>query len=105
MRRLRNPGLDEPSAVVGNLLQGEEHARETLAVWPAEDLQTDEVTVFAAGFSGESEVYRAPDPDSPDRYRNYTLRKTLMLEHETPGDLSDWDSRPFPVTRRQWILR
>jgi len=97
---LRNPFLKDQISAVGLLLQGDEHARESLVAWPIDNLEVDEVTLFAAGFSGETETVIRPDTGEP-----VLLRKTLMLRHETPGDLAVLGSRPLPRVEQRWIMR
>lgn len=100
LERLRNPFLLDQISAVGLLLQGEENAREGLVIWPAENLEVDEVSIFAAGFSGETKTYIRPDTGEP-----VLLRKTLMLRHETPGDIAALRDRPLDRVERRWIMR
>lgn len=100
LRRLKNPLLDDEISIVGMLLQGEENARDGLVVWPALALKVDEVTIYAAGFSGESKAIRRPDTG-----QEVILRKTLMLRHATPGDLAGRGDAPLERTERRWIMR
>ncbi|RMH28404.1 MAG: hypothetical protein D6693_03890 [Planctomycetota bacterium] len=100
LARLRNPFLKDQISAVGLLLQGDEHAREGLVVWPIDNLEVDEVTVFCAGFSGETKTVLRPDTGEP-----VLLRKTLMLRHQTPGDLAALGSRPLTRAEQRWIMR
>ncbi len=100
LERLRNPFLLDQISAVGLLLQGEENAREGVVIWPAENLEVDEVNLFAAGFSGETKTIIRPDTGEP-----VLLRKTLMLRHETPGDIAGIGDRPLDRVDRRWIMR
>ncbi len=104
LERLRNPLLEDPISIVGSLRQGEENAKFGIAIWPAQRLGVDEITVFAAGFSGESETYRARDAET-GRYRDYVLRKTRMLRHAAPGDLDEMVDRPLQRIEERWVMR
>ncbi len=100
LEKLHNPLLEGEIHIAGHLLQGEENAKEGLVIWVAEDLQTDEVIVFAEGFSGETRRIIRPDTGE-----EVVLRKTLMLRHATPGTLQFQGARPLERTMERWILR
>lgn len=103
LNRLRNPLMNAQTDLVGTVLNGPEHAVEGVLIWPATELDVDELTIFFAGLSGESESYVVGrDSDDP---RRYSLRKTMMLRYETPGDLAGQGSRPFELAERRWIMR
>lgn len=101
LRKLNNPALESEIAITrGTLQQGEENGREGLVVWKAGSLAADDVTVFAAGFSGETRIYKRPDNGE-----DVVLRKVLMLKHATPGDLAGRGSEPLERTETRWMMR
>jgi len=100
IRRIDNPFLKSEIDVQGLLLQGEEYRRDGLVVWRADDLLADEISVYAAGFSGETRTIERPDNGEP-----ILLRKTLMLRHATPGDLDCRDDRALQRVTTRWIMR
>ncbi len=103
MRRLKNPLLESQTDIVSNVLQGAEHARDGVVIWPAEDLQADELTVFFAGLSGEFQSYiTGRETSEPQRY---TLRKTMMMRFATPGQISGQGDRPFELIEKRWVMR
>jgi len=103
MKRLDNPLLESQIDIVSNVLQGVEHARDGVVIWPASDLEADEVTVFFAGLSGEFQSYIVGrETDDPHRY---TLRKTLMLRYSTPGELAQQGDTPFELAEKRWVMR
>lgn len=103
LKRLRNPLLESQIDIVSTVLEGPEHARDGLLVWPATNLQVDEVSIFFAGLSGEQEAYVVGrGTDNPQRY---SLRKTMMLRFATPGDFSQQGSRPFERVEKRWVMR
>lgn len=103
MRRLKNPLLESQIDIVSNVLEGIEHARDGVVIWPAKDLLADEVTVFFAGLSGEFQSYVVGrDGNNP---RRYTLRKTLMLRYSTPGELGQQGDTPFELVEKRWVMR
>jgi hypothetical protein len=103
LRRLDNPLMLSQTDLVDTVLNGPEHAREGVLIWPATDLDVDEISIFFAGLSGERENYIA-GRDGPDPKR-YSLRKTMMLRYATPGDFGRQGSRPFEVVEKRWIMR
>ncbi|PCI09531.1 hypothetical protein COB72_06275 [bacterium] len=103
MERLNNPLLESQIEIVSNVLEGVEHARDGVVIWPANDLQADEVTVFFAGLSGEFQSY-VVGRETPDPHR-YNLRKTLMLRYSTPGEIGQQGDDPFEQAEKRWVMR
>lgn len=98
---LGNPLLmDETTIQRSPLLQGPEHAREVLIVWPLDDLDIDELTIYAAGLSGENKTIQLPNSD-----KTVVLRKTLMLRHAVPGEILPGSVQPIERVAEQWIMR
>jgi hypothetical protein len=103
LEELDNPLVESQIDIVSTVLQGKEHARDGVLIWPAEQLDVDEVTIFFAGLSGEFESYVVGrETDNPQRY---TLRKTKMLRYATPGNFSDQGARPIELIEERWIMR
>jgi hypothetical protein len=101
---LGDPLLQDQLSIVSTLLQGVENTRRGLVVWRVPDLAGDELSVFAAGFSGESEAFFTADPETGERVR-HVLRKTRMLRYGTPGRITP-ESSPVPeLVEARWILR
>lgn len=100
--RLDNPLMEDPLGIVGQVLQGPENARDGVVIWPAQDLDVDEVSIFFGGLSGETRVY---ETGSGDDARRFTLRKTMMLRYETPGNFGEKNNQVLPVTETRWIMR
>ncbi|MAY75990.1 MAG: hypothetical protein CMJ31_14980 [Phycisphaerae bacterium] len=105
LERLDDPFLEDQFSIVDTLRQGRENTRFGLVVWPATDLDIDEITIFAAGFSGESTTYFTNDPESGRRNR-HILRKTRVLEYDTPGNLVP-TTRTTTIDRsgEAWVMR
>ncbi|MCA3004145.1 MAG: hypothetical protein ACK51N_02410 [bacterium] len=85
--RQSNPLLQDQIAILGNLLQGPENAREGLVVWPAEDLSPGTLTVYAAGFSGETAIVQAPRSAQPaaDAAKPAETAKPAVAETKDPA--------------------
>ncbi|MEO1236897.1 MAG: hypothetical protein AAFX76_08940, partial [Planctomycetota bacterium] len=58
--RLGNDLLESPDDVLGRLLQGEDFAKESVAIWPASVEDVDEFTLFFSGVDGETKPLLSP---------------------------------------------
>lgn len=101
---LGNPLLQDQIGILGVLLQGEANAKEGLIAWPAESLAADQITVYAAGFSGENRSIEVKDPET-GAIKKVLLRKTLMMRFKMPGSLQGQGSKPLEMIEKRWILR
>ncbi len=100
IRALKDPLMLTELDMLGTLPQGSENAKRGVVVWPVNDTSIDEVTIYAAGFSGES--IRVERPDTGEEI---ILRKSLMLRHQIPGDLVVTSDDPLERTLDQWVMR
>ena len=94
------PLLKNPIRVVGRLLQGEDNAQESVAIWPAFDHDVDRVTVFAAGFSGETQTVTNPVTNE-----EVAVRKTMMIEYGFPGTGGREQDQVVLPKGEKWIMR
>lgn len=101
---LENKDLQDQIGIVGMLPQGEENAKEGVVIWPVNETQLAEVSVYAAGFSGEMRTVATKDPKT-GKAGSTTVRKTLMLRFQAPGDLKDIGSNPLTMVEQRWIMR
>ena len=97
---LGNPLLMNQFEVIGPILQGREHAKEGLAVWPAERLDVTEIKLFISGLSGETA--RVSHPGTGEEV---LLRKTLERTYLVPGNAGHRGSRPLDFQEQRWIFR
>ena len=102
--RLGNPLISDQISILGNVQEGPENARSGVVIWPATDLDADEIMIFAANLSGENTVYWTKDRETGQRKR-IVLRKTLMLRYETPGDLAKRGGDPLELVESRWVMR
>lgn len=100
LARSGNPFLMNEIDIQGQFLEGKENAKDGLVIWRADDLQVDEVTIYAAGFSGETRSVTRPDNGD-----TVLLRKTLMMRHDTPGDLNCKGEPALTRSLTRWIMR
>ncbi len=103
-QNLQNSYLEDQISVLGMLLQGDENAKEGIVIWPANQMHLSEVTVYAAGFSGEVKVQPAKDPKTGESVA-FPLYKSMMIRYKLPGDLDSHGSEPFAPDETKWIMR
>lgn len=97
---LGNPLLEDQFEILGEVLQGREHAKTGLVVFEASDLEPTELAVFVQGLSRETK--KAPNPKSGEPV---TLRKSLRLDYLVPGDPKPTGTVSYPVLVRDWTFR
>jgi hypothetical protein len=100
MSMLGNELLMNQYEIIGELLQGREHAKEGLVVWPARNLNITELSLFISGASGETA--RVTDPLTGEEL---LLRKTLQRDYVVPGNPAARGSRPLELSSQRWIFR
>lgn len=108
-RRLGNSLLESPDDVLGRLLQGEDFAKQSVAIWPASVQDVDEFTVFFAGADGETKMLYSPrtgkavmqaavdpitgqdvvDADGKQVMQPVMVRRTRAFTYSTPGTLGN----------------
>jgi hypothetical protein len=99
-QNLHRPYLVDPMRAVGKLLQGEDNAVDSVAIWPAPASASVRLRVFFTGLSGETATVTVPDGGTP-----ITLRKTLMLEYQTPGKPAIPADQPVLFESASWVMR
>lgn len=95
-KRLGNPLLLSPVEVVGKLLQGEDFAREGVAIWPASEGDVDAFAVFIAGLNGETQNVK-----NPLTGESVLVRRTLMLEYKAPGNFNPQEQKIIEAGHRE----
>lgn len=101
------PLLEPESMVTGTLLQGEDNARTSAAIFHAFDPCATQVRVFVAGLTNETVKVDHPSRVDPDtkQPKEVLLRKTLMLQYQLSGDRYEPANRAMLYQRRKWIMR
>jgi hypothetical protein len=108
-----HPFLVEPVDALGRLLQGEDNARSSVAIWPAFDAEEDidKFVLFVGGLSGEvvkvrNPGFKASEPeDEQNNPRFFVLRKTLAVEYGLPGNLQTQQQASPTRIERSWVMR
>jgi len=106
LRSLEHPFLQDQVDILGPIQQGPENAKHGLVVWPVRDFRADEIRVFGAGFSGETDTIELTDPRTGEAVE-LTFRKTLMLRFASPGEIrvGEMGDDAFQVAEKRWIMR
>jgi hypothetical protein len=99
-QQLENELLERPINVVGQLLQGADNARDSVFIWPVSKEDVDSSRVFIGGLSGETALVEDPAGGDP-----ILLRKTLLLEYQTPGYTGPVELKPVKLVRQDWVMR
>jgi hypothetical protein len=97
---LGNDLLETQTEVIGELLQGKEHARDGLVVWPMPTTDLTEISVFVRGLSGETAKVK-----NPVTKKDVVLHKTLQRDYLIPGNVLDRGTEPAELVSEQWIFR
>lgn len=96
----KNPLLLSPLEVVGTLLQGDDFAKTTVAIWPHFGPDVKEMRIFIAGLSGETAKLTIKGQKEPA-----LLRKTRMLIYEVPGTGTHPQDQVLKRKSDTWIMR
>ncbi len=97
---LGNELLENQNEIIGEIFHGREHAKEGLVIWPARNLDVNEISMFVAGISGET----VPVND-PITCKVVVLRKTLHRDYLVPGDVLPRGSAPIELADQRWVMR
>jgi hypothetical protein len=111
-----DPLMKIPTAMTGTLLQGEDNAKSSVAIWPDFDPNAGKVSIFLGGLSGETTSVDLPAPITvvePDwRGEEHTvtkdkllLVKTLELQYAIPGEKAARRHLAPKLTKQHWVMR
>jgi len=99
-KHLGNTLLENPTQVVGKILQGEDFAKESLAIWPAFSHDVAHMSIFVAGLSGETQAVQAPGTT-----QDVLVVKTFMIDYDALGRSPTPQTEPLKLTGEKWIMR
>jgi hypothetical protein len=103
--KLEDPFVQDQISIIGTLLQGDEHARDGVVIWPAESLEPSKLAMYAAGFSGETATIDLPSATEAGKKEKAVLRKTLMIRYAPGGEITGRGDKPIEVAEQRWIMR
>jgi hypothetical protein len=94
-----NPLLDSPIQVLGKILQGDDNAKDSVAIFANVDSDARIFKFQISGLSGETQ-----EVENPLTHEKVLLHKTLVLEYEIPGAAIGIE--PHPQFRSStWVMR
>jgi hypothetical protein len=108
--RYTHPDLVHPTKAIGDLLTGDDNALESVAIWRGVDSDAHSLAVYVAGLCGEARQMKNPTfdparPEGPENPKQFTLRKTLEIRYNLPGDAA---ARALVEPERvgvRWLMR
>ncbi|MGE3107535.1 MAG: hypothetical protein AB7G11_01000 [Phycisphaerales bacterium] len=101
LKETENKYIEDQISIIGQLMQGKENAKDGLVIWPANNLNVNSMTVFAAGFSGET-----TSVEMPATKERVVLRKTLQIKYHASGDMSQMLGEVIEREESpRWIMR
>ncbi len=106
------PWLEHPRELVGKLRQGEDNARDSVAIWPDFNPLTVGFDVLVSGLSGEAVEVANPlftkGADPKKVKPKFVLRKTFRMKFRLPTDPSRREKVEAELGGRpafDWIMR
>jgi hypothetical protein len=81
------------------LLQGEDNAKDSVAVFPGLDAESRNFKVFVMGLSGETSEVVNPATKQP-----VLLQKTLELDYNIPGQAINVPPEPKLIATK-WVMK
>jgi len=113
-KRERNKSIESADKIAGRLLIGEDQAREGVAIWKEPQPRMGTFHLFAGGLSGESVYVKDGDvveridwlkmPEA-ERKKLTTLRKTLDMTYQVPGDEIRPEEDVVNLVKEEWVMR
>ncbi len=115
-----HPFLKQPVDAIGKLLQGQDNALTSVAVFPDLDPRVSKFTIYVTGLSGEQTTKPNPrydpkkaggDAKKPDEKsgaaeaRFFVLRKTLAIPYTLPGDAKTRRTAEPKLGKMGWVMR
>jgi len=114
LREHNLPKLEPLSKIAGKLLQGEDQARDGVAIWAEPMPRMGSFSIFVSGLSGEAcilkdgqeTVIKDWSQETPEnRAKLVILFKTLQLKYQIPGDDVHGGQDAVVDKGQEWIMR
>jgi len=111
-----NPLLKDLGAKAGKILQGDDNAKDGVAIWRDFDPKAGKVDLFITGLSGDTALIKLPKPitvterDAYGKVRTITkteiiLARTLQLTYQVAGEASARFTTPTKLLKKKWVMR
>lgn len=94
-----NSLLMSPTDIYGKLLQGEDNAKDGVAIFPALDSDARDFQLFVTGLSGETAEVKNPVTGKP-----VILQKALELDFNIPGEAIGVEPHPR-LKSYKWVMK
>ncbi len=111
-----NPLLKNTPDMAGRILQGEDNAKDSVAVWHDFDPKAGSFDIFIGGLSGEIAEIKLPRPikvvkiDARGKktvvwQKTLLLAKTLQLTYKIPGEAASRTRTAVKLAKKTWVMR
>lgn len=108
--RKTHPFFVNPSEVYGPLPQGEDHARSSAIAFRLPAPGVNHFTLYVGGLSGDivktrNLRFNREAGECPANLQFFTLRKTLAVSYELPGDATTRAAGRPKRVKEEWVMR
>jgi len=112
-----DPLLKDQTSITGKLLQGEDNAKNGVAIFPSFDPKAGTVEIFFGGLSGYTEIVKLPVPvtvterdfrgnEKVVEKSELTLTKTMRLKYRHPLDPAGRPrEKELRLVSKDWVMR
>lgn len=115
-KRHNNVLLLDPTSIIGKILQGDDNAKDGVAIFADIDSKARNFDIFVTGLSGESVQVTLPEPVTTTITNDQgtaeqisvdkaTLFKTLRLAYDLPGEASARARTAPKLVKQEWVMR
>jgi hypothetical protein len=106
-KRQNNPALQSANDIAGNLRQGEDQAKDGVAIWPEPDPRMGAFSIYVGGLSGEFVILKDAKGKSVENAKGQPiiLRKTLQLNYLIQGDEIYPGEDEIHKGAQRWVMR
>jgi hypothetical protein len=106
-RQVNNPALESANDIAGRLRQGDDQAKDGVAIWPEPDPRMGAFSIFVGGLSGEFVILKDAKgkPVEDAKGQAIILRKTLQLNYLIQGDEIYPGEDEIHKGAERWVMR
>lgn len=104
-KNVNNPLLVDQTSITGNILQGEDNAKDGVAIWPDIDPEARAFDVFIGGLSGEEAKLTLPASKPGATSATVTLRKALRLQYAMPSEPAARAANQPKLVEKSCVMR
>lgn len=106
VKQTNNPLLVDQATITGKILQGEDNAKDGVAIWPDIDQEARAFDVFVGGLSGEKAKVKLPAGSQPTSGpAEVTLTKALQLKYALSSEPAARDRNGPKLLEKNWVMR